>query len=98
MHLPYRPGDIGRLNFSHNIVSDVFGMKACDEEIHLNTQGSSQWDGLLHYAYQDRQEYYNGVSYKEAALEKTNITLGIQCMRFFTCCIKKTPNIICSAI
>jgi hypothetical protein len=32
----------------------------------------------VHYAHQARGEYYNGVSYKDAAELRTDFTLGIQ--------------------
>lgn len=31
----------------------------------LNTQSSSQWDGLRHYAYQKEQRFYNGVTLEQ---------------------------------
>lgn len=72
-------------------------MACCDDVIYLNTQSSSQWDGLckvsnvtaqgyvnltlvlaVHYANQARQEYYNGISYADAAEARTDKRLGIQ--------------------
>ena len=31
-------------------------------QVTINTQGSSHWDGLRHYPYQDSKLYYNGVT------------------------------------
>ncbi|MCJ1254541.1 hypothetical protein MMC24_002356 [Lignoscripta atroalba] len=40
----------------------------------LNTQSSSQWDGLRHFAYQKEQKFYNGVTLDDIHGEnKTNI-------------------------
>ncbi|KIV95603.1 hypothetical protein PV10_03234 [Exophiala mesophila] len=36
-----------------------------DDEIHMNTQSGSQWDGFRHWAHQPSQTYYNGVSHDE---------------------------------
>ncbi|KAJ5924901.1 hypothetical protein N7454_007540 [Penicillium verhagenii] len=55
-------------------------MVCCDDEIHLNTQVSSQWDGLLHYGHQSLEKYYNGVSYTDAAESRIDQSLGIQCL------------------
>src|SRR3569833_506631 len=31
----------------------------------LNSQSSSQWDGLRHYAYQKERKFYNGVTMED---------------------------------
>ncbi|KAF2195866.1 hypothetical protein K469DRAFT_545285 [Zopfia rhizophila CBS 207.26] len=31
-----------------------------DDELHINTQSSSQWDGFRHYGYQNAKRYYGG--------------------------------------
>lgn len=46
MHLPHGAGSIGRRETSHSVLSDVHGAQCCDDELHFNTQSSSQWDGL----------------------------------------------------
>lgn len=38
---------------------------ANDDEIAFNTQISSQWDGLCHFAHQKSALYYNGVTHEE---------------------------------
>lgn len=48
----------------------------------FNTQCSSQWDGLRHYAYQKEKVFYNGVTLddiheKDANGNKTTVN-GIQ--------------------
>lgn len=49
----------------------------------FNTQSSSQWDGLRHFAYQKEERFYNGVTLDEIhgrnGVEKTN-RLGISNM------------------
>jgi hypothetical protein len=36
-----------------------------DDELHFNTQSSSQWDGLTHCAVQETELYYNGLRHDE---------------------------------
>ncbi|KAF2640135.1 hypothetical protein P280DRAFT_518559 [Massarina eburnea CBS 473.64] len=36
-----------------------------DDIVHLNTQGSSQWDGFRHYGYQSAKKYYGGRSQQD---------------------------------
>ncbi|KAL3474456.1 hypothetical protein BJX99DRAFT_260388 [Aspergillus californicus] len=67
----------GRQPLKHTIHPRAHGMFCADDEIHVNTQASSQWDGLLHYANQSREEYYNGVKYADAVESRTDQTLGI---------------------
>ncbi|GAB7356247.1 hypothetical protein MBLNU459_g7061t1 [Dothideomycetes sp. NU459] len=62
LHLPYNTCS-PRIQTEHKLLDKMFGLYCCDDQINLNTQSSSQWDGLLHFANQDRQEYYNGVKY-----------------------------------
>jgi hypothetical protein len=44
--LPYHPDRIGRTNFQHHLIADMFEMLACDDDVTVNTQATSQWDGL----------------------------------------------------
>ncbi|KAJ0416434.1 hypothetical protein BJY00DRAFT_316814 [Aspergillus carlsbadensis] len=78
LHLPYHPDRIGRTKFRHELIADMFDMEACDDEVTINTQATSQWDGLMHYADPQRKQYYNGISYEEAARKRTDRSLGIQ--------------------
>lgn len=41
------------------------GFVACDDEIHINTQSGSQWDGFRHVAHQTSKLYYNGLHHDE---------------------------------
>ncbi|KAK6710048.1 hypothetical protein SNK05_004523 [Fusarium graminearum] len=49
-----------------------------DDELHINTQGSSHWDGLRHYPYQDSLLYYNGVTQEDISGMTPNDKIGIQ--------------------
>ncbi|CAH0053809.1 unnamed protein product [Clonostachys solani] len=60
---------------SHHII--VKG-HANDDELDINTQGSSHWDGLRHYPYQESLEYYNGVTQEDISGEELNFKAGIQ--------------------
>ena len=39
---------------------NFLGITAFDDELHFNTQGSSQWDSFCHYAHQGTGCFYNG--------------------------------------
>ncbi|TKX22519.1 cyclase-like protein 3 [Elsinoe australis] len=78
MHLPYNASRMGRKEFTLTPISDGHGMKFCDDEIHINTQSSSQWDGLLHWPHQERACYYNGISYASAGQKREDKSLAIQ--------------------
>ncbi|CZS79833.1 unnamed protein product [Fusarium graminearum] len=54
---------------------------ANDDELHINTQGSSHWDGLRHYPYQDSLLYYNGVTQEDISGMTPNDKIGIQTFR-----------------
>ncbi|PNS14712.1 hypothetical protein CAC42_1734 [Sphaceloma murrayae] len=77
MHLPYY-SPTSRKPLTHTPLCDGGGMKFCDDEIHLNTQGSSQWDGLLHWPRQDTDVFYNGATYEDAGRTRTDKSLAIQ--------------------
>ncbi|ORY16024.1 putative cyclase-domain-containing protein [Clohesyomyces aquaticus] len=46
-----------------------------DDELHINTQSSSQWDGFRHYGYQKAGLYYGGRSQQD--VEGSNGVIGI---------------------
>jgi uncharacterized CHY-type Zn-finger protein len=48
-----------------------------DDEIHLNTQCSSQWDGFRHHALLSNHLFYNGV-HRSAVKEPGSSVLGMQ--------------------
>lgn len=47
-------------------------------QLDMNTQGSSHWDGLRHYPYQDSLLYYNGVTQDDISGVAANTKIGIQ--------------------
>ncbi|KAF1990969.1 hypothetical protein K402DRAFT_323434 [Aulographum hederae CBS 113979] len=52
-----------RAPLTHRIVDgqELVGFHAYDDEVAFNTQSSSQWDSLVHFAHQESGCYYNGV-------------------------------------
>lgn len=46
-------------------------------QIDINTQGSSHWDGLRHYPYQDTLQYYNGVTQADISGETPSYKIGV---------------------
>lgn len=62
------PGDVGRPVYSQRrrgAPSISFGETSLTVQIAFNTQISSQWDGLCHFAHQKSALYYNGVTHEE---------------------------------
>lgn len=66
LEVPVLPMNPRRAACVHKIIAKGY---ANDDEIQLNTQSSSHWDGLRHYPYQIESErrYYNGVTNEEVA-------------------------------
>lgn len=56
-----------------------YDIVAHDDVIKMNTQSSSQWDGLRHVGHQQSETYYNGMKHREID-EGGNGRLGIQSM------------------
>ncbi|KAK1466199.1 hypothetical protein CCUS01_01046 [Colletotrichum cuscutae] len=50
------------------------------EQISINTQGATHWDGPRHYPYQEHIQYYNGVTQDDISGPDNNTKLGIQNM------------------
>ena len=42
-----------------------------DDCIHINTQGSTQWDYFLHFSYANSGLFYGGITQEEIKLERT---------------------------
>ncbi|KIX03851.1 uncharacterized protein Z518_07404 [Rhinocladiella mackenziei CBS 650.93] len=55
------PGLLGRQSFEQKLVNKEPRI-INDDIICFNTQGSSQWDGFRHFAYQKEKVFYNGVT------------------------------------
>lgn len=60
-----------RRKFEHNVFSAKVGSATYwDDEVAFNTQGSSQWDSLVHWPYQPTGQAYNGVRASVEALRE----------------------------
>ncbi|KAK9417684.1 hypothetical protein SUNI508_01441 [Seiridium unicorne] len=58
------------LSWAEDISPSTCGhMKVLDDEVAFNTQSSSQWDGLCHFAHQASGLGYNGFEHGKAGLE-----------------------------
>lgn len=70
MDWPYHkigiPG-FGRAGLQHKIINyePLTGEIAHDDEISLNTQSGSQWDGFMHYGDKNLRCYYNGLQHTD---------------------------------
>ena len=74
MDHPRHPS-FNRLGLSHKIIK-LPGRCVCDDELHFNTQHSSQWDGLRHFGYQSRKiksVLYNNTQPEDFLDGKTSI-------------------------
>ena len=84
-------GVAGRERFEQTIVDfkernkgGEYEIVAHDDVIKLNTQSSSQWDGLRHVGLQDSGIYYNGMKHREID-ESRDGRLGIHSECYFSC-------------
>ncbi|OTB07652.1 hypothetical protein M426DRAFT_71707 [Hypoxylon sp. CI-4A] len=70
------PPLLGRLPVKHKIIamheSGVSQALGWDEELHFNTQCSSQWDSLAHWPHQESGLAYNGIQVTREALSAPN--------------------------
>ncbi|KAK3686449.1 hypothetical protein LTR37_019799 [Vermiconidia calcicola] len=75
LHEPTAPMNPTRIKCEHKILNreGVFH----DDELLINTQSSSQMDGLRHYPYQDSGLFYGGVTRAEISGDKKGNKLGI---------------------
>ncbi|KAJ5682797.1 hypothetical protein N7462_005962 [Penicillium macrosclerotiorum] len=55
---PMFPTD-GRKRFEHRIIPHA-DVPMNDDEVYLNTQSSTQWDGFRHFGYKSARRFYNG--------------------------------------
>jgi len=53
------------------------GWTGCDDEVEMNTQGGSQWDGFRHWAHQPTKLYYNGVKHEDITDPNAPLQNGI---------------------
>ncbi|OAG42762.1 hypothetical protein AYO21_03045 [Fonsecaea monophora] len=78
LHNQQFPG-YNRKPFDHRIIDHKpLGICGFDDEIHMNTQSGSQWDGLKHDGYGNGHNvFYNGLTYEEACRSTTNGTHSV---------------------
>jgi hypothetical protein len=74
---PLRPMNSARRKCFHHINAKGH---ANDDEIYVNTQSSSHWDGLRHYPYQEGKLYYNGTTQEDITGPEANPRIGVQNM------------------
>lgn len=70
----HTPG-FGRAGLQHTVLSfqdTPYKLHGFDDEISLNTQCSSQWDSLVHYAHQPSGLSYNGIQPSKDALTQAD--------------------------
>jgi hypothetical protein len=62
--------DFFRAALTHSVIDgqELFGFPAYDDEISFNTQASSQWDSLIHFAHQGSGCFYNGTKPSKALI------------------------------
>ncbi|KAJ5772467.1 hypothetical protein N7520_002996 [Penicillium odoratum] len=60
----FNPPLLGRAGFEQKVI-DKSPLIVNDDVISFNTQGSSQWDSLRHFAYQQDEKFYNGTTQAE---------------------------------
>ncbi|CAG9939934.1 unnamed protein product [Clonostachys rosea f. rosea IK726] len=58
------PPLLGRVGFEQKVI-DKHPRVINDDVITFNTQGSSQWDSLRHFAYQTDKKFYNGTTQEQ---------------------------------
>ncbi|KIW99567.1 uncharacterized protein Z518_11306 [Rhinocladiella mackenziei CBS 650.93] len=61
----------GRIGLAHNVHAfkdTPFNVHAFEDEVSFNTQGSSQWDSLVHFGHQATGLAYNGAAPSQQAL------------------------------
>lgn len=56
----FEPPSFERMAPKHEIID--LGAGAHDDTLHFNTQGSTQWDGFRHVAYQKQKLWYNNMT------------------------------------
>lgn len=49
-----------------------------DDELDINTQSSSHWDGLRHVGYRDGRRFYNGATQEDISGPNANERCGVQ--------------------
>ncbi|KZP01016.1 hypothetical protein CALVIDRAFT_220892 [Calocera viscosa TUFC12733] len=66
----------GRIQFGHKV---LFKPQSAQDEVHFNTQSSTQWDGFKHIAHADETQrvFYQGLPMDDVIEEKDTLKNGI---------------------
>lgn len=67
----------GRETFEHTI-KNIIPRVAFDDLYSMNTQSSTQWDGLRHFAHLDSEMFYNGCTQQDIIGPDANSKCGMQ--------------------
>ncbi|OAL46297.1 putative cyclase [Pyrenochaeta sp. DS3sAY3a] len=73
----FNPPLLGRAGFQQKVINKD-PLVVNDDVISFNTQGSSQWDSLRHFAYQKEQKFYNGAMQKDVHAADRTAVNGLQ--------------------
>ncbi|OJJ88813.1 uncharacterized protein ASPGLDRAFT_31921 [Aspergillus glaucus CBS 516.65] len=74
----FNPPLLGRAGFEQKVI-EKNPLVVNDDVITFNTQGSSQWDSLRHFAYQQDKKFYNGTTQSDIhASDRTSIVLFLR--------------------
>ncbi|CAK7200185.1 hypothetical protein SEUCBS139899_002876 [Sporothrix eucalyptigena] len=64
-----KPTTPGFLRYKDAFEHTIVGEYVLDDKLVFNTQKSTQWDGLRHFAYQQQQLFYNGTTREQIVAE-----------------------------
>uniref|UniRef100_A0A8H8CNZ4 3-hydroxyisobutyrate dehydrogenase n=1 Tax=Psilocybe cubensis TaxID=181762 RepID=A0A8H8CNZ4_PSICU len=75
VHKPH-PAGYARKGLDHRVfrMTAVGATTVVDDEVSMNTQCGSQWDGLKHWSYYKTRQFYNGLPAEEVLDENGNGT------------------------
>ncbi|KPI37684.1 uncharacterized protein AB675_125 [Cyphellophora attinorum] len=75
INVPRRPMNPRRKPCEHRIIAKGH---ANDDELDINTQSSTHWDGLRHFPYSETKQFYNGVTQDDISGASASAKIGIQ--------------------
>lgn len=89
----FEPPSFGRMAAKHEVID--LGPGVHDDTLHFNTQGSTQWDGFRHVAYQEQRLWYNSVTREQI---KSSSRLGTDGMYSYSppASSELRLNVLCS--
>ncbi|OBT67990.1 hypothetical protein VE03_01508 [Pseudogymnoascus sp. 23342-1-I1] len=74
LNVPLKPMNPARKPCVHRFNVKPFSN---DDELDINTQSSSHWDGLRHFPYLKSKTFYNGMTQDEISGEESTTRLGV---------------------